>query len=378
MTLLIVLACSNEQTDVFDENAIRGGLVTFTNGLPDTRINLLKIDEYVFSEDVEDPNKNIISYDLTLTYGNISVDKFITITSFPNTLEFTGPELLDALGLSEDQLDTSESLEFTAIITTTTGVFNGALSDFDVDTAIQNGGDSGTRLLLSNAAFNQAISFGFNFFIPPPKKLRGTSFEEPSAGSGRYSRPDGVANDAEGPLLNNPGDSNVMYVAQGTGTDDELGFTAEFIDTGRGGFASELMGVTSSSGDVGAFVDGNQGYRLRDSDGIIRITFDRVVVPSNITSSGVQIQFYIPNVGNNMESSDSLNVYAIIEKNGTEETLELLNEDGLVLNSMRDAWNLIDSGLLDDIEAYTLVVEHDTNDNDERIYFDQMLVYIPE
>ncbi|WP_282079053.1 hypothetical protein [Aquimarina algiphila] len=376
--LILGISCS-DSSDILEDNFTRGGLVVWDQ-VPDSfRLNVLEFEDLVFSNGVEDPNNNIISYDLRMTYGDITVDKFITLTSFPNTLTFSGQEILTALNLTKDDLDIAIPLNFVAVITTTNGVFDGARIDFDSETNSNDGGDSGTELF-DNPAFNQAINFGLSLFVPPPLKLRGTSFEEPFGTDDRYTRTDAVA---VGELLNNPGERHVQHTAVGTGTDDEIGFRSFFEDpnttVSSPGFTSEQIGISNDPGPTGgSFLDGDQAYQVEDIDGTIRIEFDRVTVDATQhPTTGIQIQ-YFPIGGNNRESDDFIRATAIVERaDGSMETLVLLDINGLVVNDGLDRWNLIDSGFLTNVVAYTLTVEIAVDGGSEDTYFDQMLVYIP-
>ncbi|WP_298541461.1 hypothetical protein [uncultured Aquimarina sp.] len=379
LALLILGISCNDNNDVLEDNFTRGGLVVWDEIPESFRLNFLEIDNLEFSNGVEDPNNNIISYDLSLTYGDITVDKFITLTSFPNTLTFTGQDILTALNLTKEEIDIAIPLDFVAIISTTNGVFDGAITVFNSDDNTNDGGDSGPGLL-DNPSFNQAINFRMSFFVPPPLKLRGTSFEEPFGTDDRYTRPDAVA---IGELLNNPGERHVMHTATGIGVDDEIGFRSFFSDpnttVSSPGFTSEQIGVSNDGGPTGgSFLDGNQAYQIEDIDGTIRIEFDRVPVDvAQHPSTGIQIQ-YFPIGGNNREDDDFIRVTAIIERaDNTTENLVLLDIDGLTVNDGLDTWNLVDSGFLTNVAAYTLIVEIAVDGGSEDTYFDQMLVYIP-
>lgn len=374
---LIILGFSCSETDVFEENFERGGLIVFSPKPASTRISVLELDTYAFITSLEDPNNNATLYELDLIYGDITVENFVIITSFPNTLAFTAQDLLTALNITADDIDLTIPLQFVATVTTTNGVYNGLLSNFNFQTNEQEGGDSG-NLLFDNPSFNQALFFEFTFFLPPPTKLRGTSFESPFAtGFGAdYTRP--VADAAlTAELLNNPGERHVKYVATGTGVDDEIGFTTNFVNNGGDGFDSEEVGVTTSTGEVGEFLDGTQGYQLEDVDGLLIVEFDRVEVDEVVNpSSGVQIQFFPRDTG--YESGDNLTIKAIIERGANTETLELVNITGNDIEDVAGRWNLANTGFLAGVTAYTLIIEAAVDSGNEDLYFDQMLVFITE
>lgn len=377
--LISGISCNDSSDDdVLADNFTRGGLVVWDEVPESFRLNLLEFEDLVFSNGVEDPNNNILSYDLSITFGDITVDQFATITSFPNTLTFSSQEILTALNITQEELEAGLSFDFIATITTTVGVFDGASVDFNNETNNNEGGNSGTDLF-DNASFNQAINFSLSLFSPPPKKLRGTSFEEPFGNDESYTKPGGETESEE--LTNNPGERAVMYTAVGTGVDDEIGFRTEvFFESGDLGFTDERIGVSTDSEAVGGeFLDGEQGYQIEDVDGLLRLTFDRVPVDNSLDPlSGVQIQYYPE--GDEYENDDNLTIIAIIERlEGSTETIELLDINGIDINNgLAGKWNLADSGFLEDIVAYTLIIETNIDSGAEDIYFDQMLVYIPE
>ncbi|WP_203257135.1 hypothetical protein [Hyunsoonleella ulvae] len=378
ISLLILGLSCNSVDNIFEENFERGGYIEFVDELEINTINLLTFDEFTFSEGVIDPNNNATLYQLDLIYDDIVVENFITIDAFPATLQFTGAEVLSALNLTIEQISLSEPLVFIAKVTTPNGVFKGTRSDFDFSTNTQNGGNNGANVFRTSR--EQAIQFGFTFVLPPPTKLRGTSFEEPFGNDLPYTKPGGANEDEE--LVNNPGERAVQYTAQGTGVDDEIGFRS-FMDFNNGsnpGFTSEKIGVSSEDGIIEAgFPDGSQAYETQDSDGILSIVFDRVEVDHTVyPRTGVQVQYYASVAG--YEQSDIIIIKAEIERaNGTTETIELLNIDGDDIdNGLEGRWITANSGLLLDVVAYTLTIESLTTADDERLFFDQMMVYTIE
>lgn len=376
--IVFAFSCDDEVESVLDENFIKGGFVQFTADPDFSAINAFKVEEFTFSMEVEDLNKNATEYSLALIHNDIRVEDFVTLTSFPNTLSFTGTDILNALALAPADINVDTRFDFVAKVTTPGGVSIGTEPDFDFNTNTSTGGSTTSNV--TNSAFGRdAMDFTFTFFLPPPKKLRGTSFEEPFAGvfGEDYTRPSSEA-DVTGQLMNNSGERHVMHVAVGTGVDDEIGFITEFVNTGGSGFTSEEIGVSSETGEVGAYIDGSQGYQLEDVDGLLRITFDRVPVDiSTNPISGVRIQYFLRATGHELD--DTLIISAILENAGGTETIELLNIDGDDMdNGLEDQWNLVDSGFLENSTAYTLVIEAAVESGNEDIYFDEMLVYIAE
>ncbi|WP_394749911.1 hypothetical protein [Spongiimicrobium salis] len=377
--VLLGFSC-NEPGDVLDDNFQRGALIVFDTRPETTRINALDIENYTFSAVVSDPGNNVTAYELRLIYEDIVVNNFISLSSFPATLEFTGQDILSALNLTAEEIDPSRAVQLIATLTIPSGTFDGAVTDFNTDENIQEGGDSsGVLFIDDNLAFNQAINFRLSFFIPPPRRLRGTSFEEPfGTGFGSdYTRPD-TEEDVTAELMNNPGERSVMYSAVGSGPDDEIGFRTFFESTGDGGFTSEEIGVTTATGEVGAFIDGEQGYQLEDIDGLLRLTFDEVLVdPATNPSSGIRIQFF-PRA-TSWEADDTLTIFANITRaDGSTDTLELTNISGAQIDELEGRWNVADTGFMPDVVSYVLIIEAVVDSGNEDIYFDEMLVFIPD
>ncbi len=378
--LLLCIAC-NEDTDIFAEDFERGGFAQFTTALEETRFNILEFSTLNFSKEITDPNNNITNYSLRLVYGDTTINDFVVINSFPANLTFTGQEVLNALNLAQEELSSSIPLRFIATITTPTGVFDGRRPDFDENTNTSTGGNTAPQLLFP--IYRQAVDFSFSLFFPPPKKLRGTSFEEPfgTAKGSDYTRPSSEAS-STAILMNNPDQRSVTYVAQGTGVDDELGFTTEFIDVGGSGFTTEEIGVTNDPTDVGgSFPDGEQAFQIEDIDGILKISFDRVEIDPTVNpTSGVQIQFHP--IEADRESTgdiDSLVITVIVEREGqAPEEIEITNMKGDDIDAVNGLWNLASTGFLDNVTAYTLVITVQVDSGLEDIYFDQMLVFVPD
>ena len=122
----------------------------------------------------------------------------------------------------------------------------------------------------------------------------GTSFEEPEG-------LDFIYIDSGDPLLphfleNNPGDPLVNYTFAG----GELGFTSFFIPTrdfngvttGVGLTDGNEVGVTTETSAVGAFTDGDQGFKFEDPDGIMRLALDALDL-SNTINPTVSIDYFL-------------------------------------------------------------------------------------
>ncbi|AUP79114.1 hypothetical protein C1H87_10550 [Flavivirga eckloniae] len=384
------MSCQDDNINLFDDLTDKGGFVAFKSE-PTLSFNFLKLAEAEINEEIIDVNNNITSYVLSVTHEDVTVDNFITITKFPANLVITLPMLYEAFNITEADLSGFSEFEFNAVVTTPNAIYNGIKPDFNTDTNEAEGGTTISQLL--GDSYRNALAFNFSFIIPPPKKIRGTSFEEGSVGSGTYIRPDGQDARDEGPLINNPPISaDIMYTAVGTGVDDEIGFTAEYIQlpfqNGVGGPSGTDIGISNYTDDVGAYPDGEQGYRLQNTRGIVKLAFDRVAVPSGVTDSGVQIKLFINGTGfddDNLRNTPGLDpdyiiVSTLIERtDGSSETMVIFDKSGDELDDLGESgkFTLISTGFLTDVSAYTLMIEFRSTSSSERAYFDQMLVFQP-
>lgn len=378
LSLLILGLSCNDTDDVFKEVFNRGAYIEFANEPEFESINLVRFEEYVFSEEITDPNNNAISYQLDLSYKNEVIENFVTVETFPSTLTFTGQQILDALGIAKLEFDISSPINFTAKITTPDGVFIGAQSDFDFDTNTQNGGNFGSNVFRTPK--NPALQFSLSAFLPGVIKLRGTSFEEPFGNDQVYNKPGGPTDGSE--LSNNPGERSVQYTAVGNGVDNEIGFrTFVSFNPGKVGWTSEKIGVSSEDAILASgFADGSQAYELEDTDGSLLIVFDKVEVDNSVNSvTGVEIKYYIDRSG--YESGDFITISADVERaDGTQESIVLLDINGTGIEdaNIEEQWLTATTGLLENVVSYTLTVEADTSADGETFFFDDMKVFTVE
>lgn len=374
---ILCISCSQENNNLFDDFTLNGGFIEFEGKTPNTSFSFLEIPEEFINDEILDPNNNAISYALTLIHGEVEIEEFITINSFPNTLTITKQAVLEALGITENDLSPDTEFQFVANVTTPLGTFSGLNSDFNTETNTQEGGSIGSNSLQTTD--NSAMNFDVSFFLPTPKKLRGTSFEEPYASDdpgADYTRPESQE-DSDGELLNNLEERHVMHTALGTGEDDEIGFRSFFFSTGKGGFTNEEIGVTKKTEEVGSYIDGIQGFELEDIDGLHRLLFDTVEVnPATNPQTGVRIQVFFSST--DWEEDDTIHIYVEVEKEGNMETMDLLNINGGQIEELKDAWYIVDSGFLNDITSYQLIIDSETDSGNEEIYFDEMLIYTAE
>ncbi len=375
--VLLCMSCSQEDNNLFEDITVNGGYIEFTDGIPETRFSLLELPEELINATIEDPNNNASSYRLTLIHDDTQVENFLEINSFPSDLVVTLQSVLDALNLTTADLTPDTEFQLVADVTTPLGVFNGLNPSFNTDTNTQEGGSIGPGSLETNG--DSAMNILTTFFLPPPRKIRGTSFEEPFAAAdpgADYVRAPGEGNDDEGELFNHDGERHVMHTAVGNGVDDEIGFRSFFFSNGGGGFSNEEIGVTRKTEDVVAYVDGIQGFQLEDVDGLYRLMFDEVQVNSaEEPQTGVRLQVFFRSTS--WEDDDTIRIYAEIERSGSMETIELLNISGSEIDAIENKWNIIDSGFLDNVTSYQLIIDSEIDSSSEEIYFDEMLVYGP-
>lgn len=376
---IMLFSCSTD-TNLLEDVAVRGGFIVFDEIPLELNYNFLDLADFQLNARLEDPNNNATSYSLTLISDGIEVPDFIVLNSFPASLDITIPMLVDALGISESDLEFTDEFRFFATVITPTGTYIFEEPDFN-DENENEGGNTANNLFRTGYA-NQAMDFTIRFFVPPPQKLRGTSFEEPLKAVNTYPEyPDYVrtgANNEEGFLENHTDQPYVTYTAVGSGVDDEIGFTSEFIDIGDSGngFHNEEIGVTDKLDEVIAYQDGVQGFQVEDVDGLFRLTFDTVNIPSGNPSTGVQMQIFFRVTG--WEDDDFIHVYALVERSGGTETIDLMNIDGDDIDEgLEGRWLTIDTGFLLDVEAYTLTVDLIMDSGNEDVYLDRMLVYVP-
>ena len=128
--------------------------------------------DFNISQDLYDANGNIESYTLTMyaiLSGSLHVaEDFLTISSFPATLNLTAQSIADALGIAVTSLDYGDKFYFTAKVTRNDGVvFYGQNPTYDADTGTVGLGN--TEGQLTNVpAYKSAMNFNFLLFVNCP------------------------------------------------------------------------------------------------------------------------------------------------------------------------------------------------------------------
>lgn len=381
LCFLILLSCS-DNNNLLEDIAVRGGYVQFKSK-PTLEFNILKLDTEKVSEEIVDPNNNIQSYSLALYHNSTVVENFKTINSFPSNLDITIAEIINALGITEDDVKLNTKFTLVATIVTPTGTYSGFSPNYDSNN-VNQGGNTTTRL--KSTGLLDAIEFDVTFFLPPPKKVRGTSFEEVAIGAATdtYERNGGL--DETGDLTNRDNPPYVDFTATGTGTNDEIGFNTEYyavsgISSSGLGFSRERIGVYSLFEDYEAYPDGEQGYHIEDADGGIRITFDTVEIPADEVQSGVSFDVYFNDTS--WESKDGLYAYAnIVYRDNTtakRDIVELYDND---VEAVAGSWktfviNSSGTGFLKNVKSYELVIEAQSGATTESFDIDNIVIYVP-
>ncbi len=128
--------------------------------------------DFNISQDIFDANGNIESYTLTV-YANLSgslkiAEDFLTIDSFPATLNLTSESIAAALGVNSSIFDYGDIFKFVAKATRNDGVvFYGQNPSYDPDTGTVGLGN--TEGQLTNVpAYKNAMTFDFLLFNDCP------------------------------------------------------------------------------------------------------------------------------------------------------------------------------------------------------------------
>lgn len=376
LALLLAIGCSKDN-NTFDDITVRGGFVSFEE-TPELSYSVLSLDSDAISATLIDSNGNAISYSLSATYGDITAEDIVTVTEFPYDLELPIATVLEALGLTEEDIELGSTMSFIGTVTSPEGTFSGASPDYN-DNNENEGGDTTDRAKLYFP--NQAMDFSISFFQPAGKKIRGTSFEEVPIGAEDDTYDRNGSNDETLDLINGLLPPYVDYSALGSGVDDELGFDSEYlaitdISTSSLGFSEERIGVYSLLEDYEAYPDGVQGFHSEDADGAIRITFDTVEVPEGQENSGVSFQVFFGDTG--WEELDGLHAYANITTDSGTDVLELASIYSDDVEAVAGQWYEINSGYLKGIRSYQLVIQIQSGATAESFDIDNVIIYESE
>jgi len=373
----LIMGCS-DGNNLLEDIAVRGGFVQFVE-IPDLNFNILEADAQTISAQLIDPNNNVTGYSLSAYYdGNVATN-VIEFNSFPANLELSLGNVLNAFGITNSDLSLSEGITFVATITTPAGQFSGLTPDYD-ENNVNQGGNSTVRLKATG--LKDAIEFDVKFFLPPAKTIRKTSFEQVAIAPNTddtYGR--NGSNDETGDLINGVDPPFVDFTAAGTGAENEIGFNTEYfaipgISSSSLGFLNERIGVYSLLEDYEAYPDGTQGYHIEDADGGIRITFDTVEVPDEQNNSGISFRAYYGDTS--WEAADGIRAFVNITTDSGSDTIELVNIFDDDVEAVAGVWNEYNTGFLQGVRSYQLVIEASCGATSESFDFDNIVVFEPE
>jgi len=199
--------------------------------------------------------------------------------------------------------------------------------------------------------------------------IAATSFENESATSKYTDKGDSMVNHD---LVNNNGESLVDSTKASTAAGD-LGFNAEFINTGDDGGLTEGddLGVTNLPSQVGKFSHGDQGYQFEDTDGVVVLKFDPVDITAH---KSVSFSLDIFMVASTWETSDWVHVYLVTDSkkqtifNTKDKDIDELTIDGKAIEGV---WSTLKANVEGD--TVSLVVEFESNSNNETMYIDNVV-----
>ena len=374
---LILISCSDNNDNLLEDTAVRGGYAQFAE-TPNLSFNILTLDESTITAKIIDPNNNITNYSLSAIYQDRVVHNIIELNSFPASLELPVSDILDALDITEEDVDLNSSITLVATITTPTGVYTGLSPDYD-DSNVNQGGNTTVRLKAT--ALNNAVEFNVSFFLPPAKTIRGTSFEEVAIASTEAVYTRNGDNDETLDLINGENPPFVDFTAAGTSADDEIGFNSEYvavpeISSSSLGFSEERIGIYSLFEDYEAYPDGDQGFHMEDVDGMIRITFDTVNVPSGQEKSGISFNAFFGDT--TWEALDGMYAYVNVTTDSGSEFIELVNLFDDDIEAIAGVWQEFNTGFLTGVRTYQLVIEGYNGATSESIDIDNVIIYEPE
>jgi hypothetical protein len=203
------------------------------------------------------------------------------------------------------------------------------------------------------------------------KIIASTSFENETATATYTDKGDAAENHD---LVNNAGESLVDSTKESTSAGD-LGFNAAFINTGENGGLTEGddVGVTNLPSQVGAFSQGVQGYQFEDTDGVVVLNFDEIDITKH---KSVSLSLDIFMVATTWEPSDWLHIYvltdagkqSILNTKDKDKDIDDITIDGKTIEGI---WSTLKTKIVGD--KASLVVEFESNSNNETMYIDNVV-----
>lgn len=173
LALLPIVSCTDESTfsNPVTFQLENGGFVRFQN--ENAILNMYPDPQNInISEPIYDPNNNLSSYSVSVSAvvaGSLYVaEDFVTVTSFPGTLNITSQMLADALGVDVSLFFYGDTFAFSSKATRNDGVvFYGQTPKYDSETGTIGFGNTHPNVL-DKSAYTSAMSFGFILFTDCP------------------------------------------------------------------------------------------------------------------------------------------------------------------------------------------------------------------
>ena len=171
--VLTICSCTNQSKFVNPSHheLEHGAYVRFVN-IPPTNFIPEVVENISISEEMYDANGNVSQYDLSFKATIVStgitynVDNFITITSFPSTLNITSQMMADAMGVDTSIFGAGDFFDFTAVTTRNDGVkFYGVTPTFNDENGTIGLGNTENNLLKAEA-YKDAMTFDFVIACP--------------------------------------------------------------------------------------------------------------------------------------------------------------------------------------------------------------------
>jgi len=308
---------------------------------------------------------------------------FITQTSASQNYTLSGTDLVeDVIVTAPDQFEISEDdATYSSMLTLDYTMLNSAEKTIYVRFSPDENPGSKSGNVTHTSGLAPVINIALSGIADDVSftTVAFTSFEEPMAGTG-YT--DLVTNEFSHDLVNNVGDASIEYTSAG----GEMGWDATLIASrlfgSPNGLADEPIGVTQGLNDGLDYTDGIQGYRLEDTDAVIRLTFDLIDI-STFDLVIVSMDMFIKNstyevstgAVTGLPEPDRMRVY-VIGAGGEE--VDLFNKTaGDAADDLNDSIKGVWSEIRADISGLgsaTLVIEVDTNFNSEGASFDNVKI----
>jgi len=170
---LTLVSCTDESTfsNPVTHQLERGAFVRFDN--MDAILDMYPDPQDInISEGIYDANGNVSSYSLTVTAnvgGSLYTgEDFITISSFPATLNITSQMIADAIGVDVSTFFYGDTFSFVAKATRNDGVvFSGQTPSYDASNGTVGPGNTQSQLI-DVSSYKNAMTFGFVLFTDCP------------------------------------------------------------------------------------------------------------------------------------------------------------------------------------------------------------------